>query len=42
MVRENIVGPNRTEPPGGESDRIKGQHFTTLQMTTEKNRRLDH
>ena len=33
--------PNGTESPGGESDRIKTQHSTTLQKTTEKSRRLD-
>ena len=42
IMRENGVGPYETEPPCGESERIKGQHFTTLQKTQEKNRRLEH
>ena len=40
-MRENGVGPNGTESPGGESERINGQHSTTLQKTTEKSRRLE-
>ena len=40
MMRENGVGRNGTEPPGGECERIKGQHFTTLLKTTKKSRRL--
>ena len=34
--------PKRNRITGWESERIKGQHSTTLQKTTEKNRRLDH
>ena len=30
-MRENGVGPSRTESPGGESERIRGQQSTTLQ-----------
>ena len=41
-MRDNGVGPNGTESPGGESGRIKGQHSTSLQKTTEKVRRLGH
>ena len=40
-MRENGVGPNGTESPSLERERIKGQHSTTLQ-TTERTRRLDH
>ena len=39
-MRENGVGPNGTESPGGESERIKGQPSTTLQKPTEKSRRI--
>ena len=39
-MRENGIGPNGTESPDGECERIKGQHSTTLQKTTEKCRRL--
>ena len=35
MMRENGVGPDGTESPDGESDWIKGQHSTSLQMTTK-------
>ena len=41
MRRENGVGPNGTESTGGESEWTKGQHFTTLQKMTKKNRRLE-
>ena len=39
-MRENGVGPNGTESPGGENE--KCQHSTTLQKATEKSRLLDH
>ena len=29
-MTENGVGPDGTEPPGGESERIKGQHSSTF------------
>ena len=41
-MRHNGVGPNGTESPGGDCERIKGQHSTTLQKTTEKSKRPDH
>ena len=41
MVRENGVGPDGRELPDGESDWIKGQHSTTLQMTTKESRCLE-
>ena len=41
VMRESGAGPNGTESPGGESERIKGQQITTLQMTTKKSRRLE-
>ena len=34
-MRETGVSLNGTESPAGESERIKGQHFTTLQKTTK-------
>ena len=41
MMRESGVGPNGREPPGGKNERIKGRHFTTLQNTTKKSRRVE-
>ena len=36
-MRENGVGPNGTEAPGGESEWIKGQHSTTLNQVVQRN-----
>ena len=40
-MRENGGGPNGTESSGGESERVRGQHPTTLQKTTKRSTRLE-
>ena len=40
-MRENGACPNPNGTESFESERIKGQHSTTSQKTTEKSRRLE-